>query len=337
LPSQALALLCMQPALGGGAAEAAPAYYTPPSGGQPHLSAPTVAPCLPPAALTLGGALPSLPASMAPPLRAWEALRCGADGVSRSVCLVRACAWERLGDLRLASLHASLQLRYHTPAEHADFGGAGGGPPLAAGGGAAAAAAAAAARGALGQPRLRPTTEERLLAACKLAWLRQAQQGEAAALRGLLAVRHRCGWGDLRAMWLQHAGGVLLTGALERGERRRASELLVQLRATLAATDGPSDAAWHGELELMLQDGRLLEAVLRAEALARTQPTGRGAGTSAPQLVCVLIQARAHLLGGSPVRAHGRAACHRRPRPRLRPRSHPQSHRPHQLYPTLTR
>ena len=95
----------MQPALGAGAAEAAPAYYTPPSGGQPHLSAPTVAPCLPPAALTLGGALPSLPASMAPPLRAWEALRCGADGVSRSVCLVRACTWERLGDLRLASLH----------------------------------------------------------------------------------------------------------------------------------------------------------------------------------------------------------------------------------------
>jgi len=214
LASQALALLCMQPALGGGAAEAAPAYYTPPSGGQPHLSAPTVAPCLPPAALTLGGALPSLPASTAPPLRAWEALRCGADGVSRSACLVRACTWERLGDLRLASLHASLQLRYHTPAEHADFGGAGGGPPLAAGGGAAAAAAAAAAaRGTLGQPRLRPTTEERLLAACKLAWLRQAQQGEAAALRGLLAVRHRCGWGDLRAMWLQHAGGVLLKGA----------------------------------------------------------------------------------------------------------------------------
>ena len=77
----------------------------------------------------------------------------------------------------------------------------------------------------------------------------------------------------------------------------------MQLRATLAATDGPSDAAWYGELELMLQEGRLLEAVLRAEALARTQPTGRGAGTSAPQLVCVLMQAKAHLLGGSPVRA----------------------------------
>ena len=29
-------------------------------------------------------------------------------------------------------------------------------------------------------------------------------------------------WGDLRAVWLQHTAGVLLRGALERGERRRA-------------------------------------------------------------------------------------------------------------------
>ena len=36
----------------------------------------------------------------------------------------------------------------------------------------------------------------------------------------------------------------------------------MQLRATLAATDGPSDAAWYGELELMLQEGRLLEVAL---------------------------------------------------------------------------
>ena len=83
----------------------------------------------------------------------------------------------------------------------------------------------------------------------------------------------------------------------------------MQLRATLAATDGPSDAAWYGELELMLQEGRLLEAVLRAEALARTQPTGRGAGTSAPQLVCVLMQAKAHLLGGGARLRDGWCLC----------------------------
>ena len=110
----------------------------------------------------------------------------------------------------------------------------------------------------------------------------------------------RSNW-DLRATWLQHTCAVLLHGALERGERRRASDLLAQLRATLAATDGPSDAAWAPELELLIQGGQLLRAVLRAEQLARTAATGRGAGASAPQLSCVLMQAKAHLRGGSPV------------------------------------
>ena len=74
--------------------------------------------------------------------------------------------------------------------------------------------------------------------------------GEAAALRGLLAVRHRCGWGDLRAMWLQHAGGVLLKGALERGEQamlflnRRGYAPLTLCRACGHRLDCPNCSSW---------------------------------------------------------------------------------------------
>ena len=190
------------------------------------------APCLPPAPLRLPGPLPALPAAQPPPLHVWEALRCGAEGCGSTVQLVRACAWERFGNSRLASLHASLQLRYHKPA---------------------------ASRPSFGREWLKAAGSDRILAACKLAMLQEPQQGEAAALQSLLELRDRCSWGPMRNVWLQHTVEVLLRGALMRGERRRASDLLNQFKELLTVTDSAADAAWQPQLELMLQEGNLLE------------------------------------------------------------------------------
>ena len=52
----------------------------------------------------------------------------------------------------------------------------------------------------------------------------------------------------------------------------------------LRSTDGPTDAAWGCELELMIQEGRLLEALVRSDELRKELATGRGAGGSAPQV-----------------------------------------------------
>ena len=79
-----------------------------------------------------------------------------------------------------------------------------------------------------------------------------SQQGEPAALTSLLALRHVCESTPLRAIWLEHTADVLLRGALVRGETRRAAELLAQQKALLTAVDGPSDATWEHELQLLL-------------------------------------------------------------------------------------
>lgn len=85
---------------------------------------------------------------------------------------------------------------------------------------------------------------DRVLAASKLSLLTMAQKGELAALTTMLALRERCDAFPLRAIWLQHTGDVLLRGALQRGERRRASELLAQQNELLAAVAGPLDATY---------------------------------------------------------------------------------------------
>ena len=208
-----------------------------------------------------------MPPQQPPPLHSWESLRCGAEGVGGSVQLVRATAWERYGEARLASLYAGLQLKFHRPdtfgtqsAQAAAAANGSSAAAAAAGAAADGASAAAPARsgagGSLGLGQefvLRPSMTDRVLAACKLAGLTFAQGGEHAALTTLLALRARCAAPPLRAIWLQHTCDVLLRGALLRGERRRAAELLHQQQAALAATDGPSDATWEAELELLLQ------------------------------------------------------------------------------------
>ena len=57
----------------------------------------------------------------------------------------------------------------------------------------------------------------------------------------------------MRRMPRQHTIEVLLRGALMRGERRRAADLLKQFKELLAVTDSAADAAWQPEMELMLQ------------------------------------------------------------------------------------
>ena len=53
----------------------------------------------------------------------------------------------------------------------------------------------------------------------------------------------------------------------------------------------------------LLQDGNLLEGLLLAEATAKRPATGCGAGSSSPSVVCLLMQAKAHALGGAPLNA----------------------------------
>ena len=163
----------------------------------------------------------------------------------------------------------------------------------------------------------------------------------------------------------------MLRGALMRGERRRAADLLSQYKALLVATDGATDAAWQPTLELLLQaaaaataatavtdvtdviagsaacsrsldpllrpprapssrstastalpplpptaqesnlleallytpshavtrryiplqEGNLLEVLLKAEEYSKLVPTGRGSGSACPAAVCLLLQA----------------------------------------------
>lgn len=170
----------------------------------------------------------------------WEALRCGADAFSASSQLVRACAWEQFGHSRLASLHASLQLRFHKPSSIY--------PKL------SFDSKARPTSLSFGSGWLRPSAAERVLAAAKLALLQEAQIGEKAALESLLRLRPLCTWGQLRNIWLQHTAEVLLRGALVRGEKRRAGDMLERYKMLLTATDGPADAAWMPSLELLLQD-----------------------------------------------------------------------------------
>ena len=113
LASQALALISIDAAAT--ALEGAEPV-TPPATPEPTLSVGR-APCLPPVALSLPGPLPSMPAAQPPPLHSWESLRCGAEGCGGAVQLVRASAWERFGESRLASLYAGLQLKFHTCAD----------------------------------------------------------------------------------------------------------------------------------------------------------------------------------------------------------------------------
>ena len=233
------------------------------------------APVLPLVPLSLPGALPAMPAAQPPPLHTWSALRCGAESCGGSVPLVRACAWEHFGDVQLASLSASLQLRFHTQIDGPAHTGVT--PPN------HDAAAGQQRLLSLGQDQLRPTLTDRVLAACKLALLAMPKEGEAAALRILLTLRARCEPPPLHSLWLQHTAEVLTRGALLRGERRRASELLEQQKAVLAATDGPSDAVWESELELLLQKGELMQALLTADEMSRRPATGRGGGAASPK------------------------------------------------------
>lgn len=216
---------------------------------------------------------------------------------------VRACAWERYGDTKLASLSAALQLKYHRCATDAGSGGAASAANAAHSSADAGGANVRGVATAVGHESARPTATDRLLAACKLALLTLPQQGEHAALTILLALRDRCAAPPVRSIWLQHTADVLIRGALLRGERRRASELLAQQRALLSATDGPSDATWGHELELMLQTGDPLEVLLRAEEMTRRPATGRGAGAASPQAMLLWMQAKAHSLGGEPLSA----------------------------------
>ncbi|EOD26275.1 hypothetical protein EMIHUDRAFT_457347, partial [Emiliania huxleyi CCMP1516] len=100
--------------------------------------------------------------------------------------------------------------------------------------------------------------------------------GEAAAVARLVSLRRHCGFGEAESVWRQHALDVLLRGSLLRGEHARASALLGEYRRHLAESDGPTDAAWGAELELLLQEGRLLEAIPAGRLPAR-----RGAGALA--------------------------------------------------------
>ncbi|KAL1515420.1 hypothetical protein AB1Y20_002046 [Prymnesium parvum] len=247
------------------------------------------APPLPPAALKLPGALPTLAAQQPPPLHVWEALRCGAEGYGACTQLVRACAWEHFGHALLVSLHASLQLRFHKPSVVCA-------PPSADGKSRASSLS-------LGRGWLRPCAADRVLAAAKLALLQEAQHGERAALESLLTLRPWCTWGPQRAIWLQHTAEVLLRGALTRGEVQRAGDLLALYTNLLTATDGATDAAWMPTLELLLQKGSLVQALLQAEEYSKLPATGRGAGSSNPAAICLLMQAKAHALGGSPLKA----------------------------------
>jgi len=88
-----------------GAASAGNAAAAPPPAAADGRTSSVRTPCLPPA--PVGGAAaarPTLPKTAPPPLRTWEALRCGADGSGAAAQLVRACAWERFGQRRLSEL-----------------------------------------------------------------------------------------------------------------------------------------------------------------------------------------------------------------------------------------
>ncbi len=50
----------------------------------------------------------------------------------------------------------------------------------------------------------------------------------------------------------------------------------------------------------MLQRGEALEALLRADEMARRPATGRGAGAASPKAMLLLMQAKAHAQGGEP-------------------------------------
>ena len=164
-----------------------------------------------------------------------------------------------------------------------------------------------------------------------------AQSGEHAALVTMLGLRARCAPAPLHSLWLQHTGEILLRGALLRGERRRAAELLAQQQALLTASGGPSDAtcarvralharrtraayaccaldkcgvrawspvasrSWEHELELLLQNGELLAALTRADEMGRKPTTGRGAGAASPKALLLLMEAKAHAAGGEPL------------------------------------
>jgi hypothetical protein len=303
LASQALALRCIDVAATSiDGAEP----VTPPANPAPTLSVGR-SPCLPPVPLALPGVLPSMPTAQPPPLHCWESLRCGAEGCGGSVQLVRAIAWERFGESRLANLYAGLQLKlYRCHADGFDFGGVPPSPQQAA----VTANDAANAGGAImprslsfGSHQVRATLTDRIIGACKLAVMVMAQQGEHAALHTLLALRERCFSPPLKAIWLQHTGDVLLRGALIRGEKRRAGALVAQQKELLVVADGPCDSTWEHELEWLLQQDELLEVLTKADAFAKRPATGRGAGAASPKAMLLLVQAKAHAKGGEPLSA----------------------------------
>ena len=164
-------------------------------------------------------------------------------GCGGAAQLVRASAWERFGESRLASLYAGLQLKFHTCADwraaappptpnHAQPAGGGGG-----GGGAGAAGRGRRGRrrgrrgrgrrGRCGGPRASPTFGHEAAAVDARPRARRVRsratpsrsRGGGRAARAPVAarpVRHAAA-GDR----LQHTGDVLVRGALLRGERRR--------------------------------------------------------------------------------------------------------------------
>ena len=134
---------------------------------------------------------------------------------------------------RLASLAASLQLKFHRPAALGSpaASAAPPPPPPPPGGGAEGGAGTGQRPLSMGTDHSRPTQTDRVLAACKLALLAFPQQGEAAALQTLLQLRPKCVAPPLRSLWLQHTIEVLVRGAVLRGEQRRATELLEQQRS----------------------------------------------------------------------------------------------------------
>ena len=56
-------------------------------------------------------------------------------------------------------------------------------------------------------------------------------------------------------------------------------------------------------IPLILQEGNLIEALLKAEEFSKLFPTCRSSGSTCPAAVCLIMQAKAHSQGGSPLNA----------------------------------
>ena len=80
----------------------------------------------------------------------------------------------------------------------------------------------------------------------QLAW----DQAAAAAAASSQAGSHPAELAQIEAAWQQSARGLPTAPPLS-------AELIAQQRSLVHTTDGPSDAVWQHELELMLQAGML--------------------------------------------------------------------------------